>query len=258
MLQFNEKTSRLLEIAYQGADISRRRRASFDALNPRPGDTILDIGCGNGLLTAELARAVGETGRVIGVDPSDSMRALAVERTGDFANVEILTGDANALPVEAAIADKAVSLQVFEYLDDMPGALAEAHRTLRPGGLLVIGDMHWDTLAWHSDSPARMAKMIEIWDRHLAERTVPALLPHVARKVGYSVERMTPLVCSDIDLKPDGLANMLLILMEAFALKSGDMDEKDVLDWTREQRTLAREGRFFFSLTHFVMTARKT
>ncbi len=257
MLTFNEKTSRLLEIAYQGADITRRRQASFDALCPRPGDMIIDIGCGNGLLTAELARAVGETGRITGIDPSDAMRALAEVRTRDFDQVSILAGDANALPAEDMSADKAVSLQVFEYLSDIPGALSEVFRVLKPGGRLVIGDMHWDTLAWHSEKPARMTKMIEIWDRHLVGRTVPALLPRAAREAGFVVERMVPRTCCDIDLRPDGLANMMMLLMEAFALKSSDIDEADVLDWTGEQRQLAGEGKFFFSLTHFVLAVRK-
>lgn len=69
MLRFDEETTRLLDIVYQGADITRRRQASFDALRPAAGETIVDIGCGNGLLTLELARAVGSEGKVIGVVP---------------------------------------------------------------------------------------------------------------------------------------------------------------------------------------------
>ncbi|WP_082643624.1 methyltransferase domain-containing protein [Ruegeria denitrificans] len=73
MLKFDAETTRLLEIAYQGAELTRRRQASFDALRPAPGETILDVGCGNGMLTAELARAVGSDGYVIGIDPSADM-----------------------------------------------------------------------------------------------------------------------------------------------------------------------------------------
>lgn len=73
MLKFDAEITRILNNAYEGADLTRRRQASFDALKPSPGDTIIDIGCGNGLLTAELARAVGPTGKIIGVDPSEDM-----------------------------------------------------------------------------------------------------------------------------------------------------------------------------------------
>ena len=77
MLKFDDATTKLLEIAYKGSDISLRRRKAFDALHLAEGDTVVDIGCGNGLLAEEIARAVGATGRVIGIDPSEDMRAPA-------------------------------------------------------------------------------------------------------------------------------------------------------------------------------------
>ena len=92
MLKFDAETAKLLDIAYQGADITRRRQATFDALKPAPGETILDIGCGNGLLTAELARAVGPSGRIIGIDPSSDMMVAAKERCGDYECVELRAG----------------------------------------------------------------------------------------------------------------------------------------------------------------------
>ncbi|MEM7045359.1 MAG: methyltransferase domain-containing protein, partial [Pseudomonadota bacterium] len=181
MLQFDAETTRLLEIAYQGADVTRRRQASFDMIVPRPGEVILDIGCGTGLLTADLARAVGPGGKVIGVDPSADMRKPALLRCQDLAWVEIVDGTANKLPVKKHLADKAISSQVFEYLDDIEGAIREAHRTLKSGGRLVVGDMHFDSFIWFSDHPDRMQRMKESWDDHLAERCVPAILPGILR-----------------------------------------------------------------------------
>lgn len=58
MLKFDEETTKLLEIAYQGGDVTRRRCKAFDALYLCEGDTVVDIGCGNGLLTEEIARAI--------------------------------------------------------------------------------------------------------------------------------------------------------------------------------------------------------
>ena len=257
MLKFDADTARLLEIAYQGADVTRRRRASFDALRPEPGDQIADIGCGNGLLTLELARAVGDGGQVTGVDPSADMRALAQERCAAFPNVAIVDGSAERLPFDDGTVGKAVSLQVFEYLTNIPAALAEARRVLRSGGSLVIGDMHWDTLAWHSDDADRMKRMAEVWDRHLAERRVPALLRSTLIDAGFLVDAVEPVTFCDTTLKPDGLANMMLHLMQSYAVQNELVGEQDAREWTEEQRALARSGRFFFSLTHFVVTARR-
>ena len=256
MLKFNAETARLLEIAYQGADVTRRRRASFDAAHLNPGDQVTDIGCGNGLLTLEMARAVGDAGRIIGVDPSAEMRALAQERCKDFGNVEIANGTAENIPLKAHSIDKAVSLQVFEYLSDIPAALAEARRILKQNGRLVIGDMHWDTLAWRSEDASRMTKMTDAWDKHLANKRVPECLPEFLTSAGFRVETVEPIVFCDTVLKPDGLANMLRHLMQSYAVENTLLEKAEAMAWFEEQEALARDGRFFFSLTHYVITAR--
>ncbi|MET1413209.1 methyltransferase domain-containing protein [Roseibium sp. HPY-6] len=255
MLQFNERTTRLLEEAYLGADFSRRRRASFDALQPKPEDVIADIGCGNGMLTLELSRAIGAEGKVIGIDPSDDMRGAALKRCAQCTNVEIVKGTATHLPLDPASADKAVSLQVFEYLDDLPGAVSEAKRILKPGGRFVVGDMHWDTTTWFSDKPRRMRKMLDTWDEHLVERCVPAVLPPILRKAGFRVDSVTAVPFASTDLHPDGLANMMILLMKPFVVRKGVLSKEEATEWAEEQVQLAQSGRFFFSITHFVITA---
>lgn len=257
MLKFGARTARLLENAYQGSDFSRRRRASFDALQPKPGDVIADIGCGNGMLTLELSRTIGEGGRVYGIDPSEDMRIAAKNRCAEFDNVEIFDGTATDLPLETGSVDKAVSLQVFEYLDDLPAAVLEADRVLKPGGRLVVGDMHWDTITWYSDNPERMRKVLDVWDLHLMERCVPAILPSILRDADFQVEQVIPIPFSDIELRPDGLSNMMIHLIKPFVTKKGLISESEASDWADEQSELARSGRFFFSLTHFVVVARK-
>ncbi len=257
MFEFVAETTRLLDSVYQGADVARRRQGSFDALRPGPGETILDVGCGNGLLTLELARAVGPDGRIIGVDPSEDMRQSAEQRCQGQSCVEFAAGSADNLPISSSTIDKAVSVQVFEYLDDIPSALSETHRVLKPGGLLVIGDVHFDSLIWHSDAPDRMEQMVKAWDHHFVERRVPALLPPLLREAGFTVESVTPITICDTQLKPDGLANMMVILMRGFAEAKSLVPAEEAKNWAEEQRLLADSGRYFFSITQFVVTARK-
>lgn len=257
MLQFNAATNRLLDNAYRGSDIVRRRLAVLEMLAPRVGDTVLDIGSGLGHFATELSRAVGEQGKVIGVDPSPDMRRSATGECEPFANVRILEGTAEALPLEDGSVDRAASIQVFEYVRDIPAALAEARRVLRPGGRLVIGDMHWDSWIWHSDEPARMRRMMQAWDHHLADRCVPAKLPQLMREAGYEVEGTRPVVFLDTDLRNDGLAQMHMSVLPDYVLQNGLMDEPTVRAWAEEQRELAAAGRFFFCLVHFIVSGRR-
>lgn len=257
MLKFDEGTARLLEVAYQGGDFRRRRRASFDALSPGPGQRLADIGCGNGLLTLELALAVGESGSVIGIDPSAEMLALAETRLADISQARVMEGTAEQLPLKDGSLDGALSLQVFEYLADTGAALGEVYRVLRPGGRLVLGDMHFGTLAWHSDDPERMDRMIASWNRHVADAASPASLLPALRAARFEVAGVRPLTSVDTELRPDGLARMMLVLMENYAVAQGHVTADEARSWVEEQETLAREGRFFHTLTHFVISARK-
>lgn len=258
MLKFDAEVARLLDNAYQGADLTRRRQASFDALQPTPGETILDIGCGSGLLTAELARAVGENGRVIGIDPSDDMRSAGQKRCQDYNCVEFIDGVATDLPIEDARADKAVSVQVFEYIEDIAGAVSDAMRCLKPDGRLVVSDLHFGSFIWYSDNPQRMEQIRASWDQHFAAGDVPARLPGIMRHQGHHVESVAPVTLTDHVLKPDGMAIMLMLLMRQFAIANNHVEADMANDWFNEQISLARDGRFFFSITQFVVSARKS
>ncbi len=186
------------------------------------------------------------------------MRSSAKNRCHEYDWVQIMEGEAGQLPVEDASLDKAVSVQVYEYLDDIAAAVAEAHRCLRTAGLLVVGDIHFDSLVWYSDDPARMDQMIKAWDEHFVGRDVPARLPPILRDAGFTVESITPITICDNELRPDGLANMMITLMKRFAESNKLVLDQEAKEWADEQRSLAARGRFFFSLTHFVISGRKS
>lgn len=258
MLSFDAETTRVLDTAYVGADLTRRRQASFDALAPRPGDTILDIGCGNGLLTEELARAVGAAGKVIGIDPSEDMRASADKRCKGLDCVELLAGTAHDLPLQDMSVDRAVSVQVFEYIDDIDGALTEMLRVLKPGGRIVISDIHFGTFTWFSDDPMRMDSMMASWDQHCVHRDVSAKLSALLATKGHNVSDVRAHTMTDHVLKSDGVAVTMMHLMKAYAVANRHVDAETAEAWFDEQLNLASEGRFFFSMTQFVVMAQKT
>lgn len=210
------------------------------------------------MLSVDLARAVGEEGSVIGVDPSEDMLASARARGAGLNQLRFVTGTDTDTTLDTGATDTVISLQVFEYLPDIPAALAEIHRVLRPGGRVVIGDMMWDSLVWASDDAVRMRRVQDAWDRHLSDTAVPVHLCHDLVTAGFEVDAVTPVGFIDTDLRPDGLANMLRLLICGYLRRNGLLPEEEIAAWDSEQRARAREGRFFFSLTHVVISARKT
>src|SRR5262249_37954646 len=171
MLQFDDEASRRSEATYMTPDVVEQRRAVRAALALGHGDRVLDIGSGAGLLAQEMAAEVGAVGSVEGIDPSDSMLALARRRRRPAGSAELrfLAGDACALPFADESFDAAVATQVYEYVQDVPGALGEAFRVLRPGGRLLVLDTDWGSIVWHSADAERTRRVLAAWDEHLVD-----------------------------------------------------------------------------------------
>src|ERR671914_1415983 len=115
-LVFDEKIVEQLEILYRSRDVLRRRKLVYEALDAQPGDSVLDVGCGPGFYSRELLDQVGSGGSVTGVDQSAQMLVVAKRRSAGFANVAFEEGDATGLPVEGRAFDRALSVQVLEYV----------------------------------------------------------------------------------------------------------------------------------------------
>ena len=114
---------------------------SLDEL--RPGERVVDVGCGAGIDSLIAAKKVGSEGRVIGVDMTPSMleKARRAARETGLENVEFRQGYAEALPVEDGWADVVISNGVLNLMPDKAATLEEMSRVLKPEGRLQIGDI---------------------------------------------------------------------------------------------------------------------
>ncbi|HTW41428.1 MAG TPA: class I SAM-dependent methyltransferase [Solirubrobacteraceae bacterium] len=169
----------------------RWRRALVSAVAPAPGERILDVATGTGMVAAELLARADCT--VVGVDQSADMLAAARARFGDDAGgdgggdggarVQLLEGQAEALPFADESFDALTFTYLLRYVDDPPATLCELARVVRPGGR--VASLEFGVPPW---APARAA-----WRLYTAVG-LPALgalasreWAHVGRFLGPSI-----------------------------------------------------------------------
>lgn len=254
-MAFDEAMSRRIEAAYTSPDLVRQRRVVLEMLAPAVGERVLDIGAGPGFLCADLATQVGVTGAVVGLEPSAPMRELATQRMPPpgSARVEHVDGDATSLPFPDATFDAVTCTQVYEYVDDMPAALAEARRVLRPGGRLFVLDTDWDSIVWHSSEPDRMRRVLAAWDQHLADPHLPRRLPGLLRDAAFSLREARVLPLLTVGWDENSFAAGVIGLVSAFVPGRGGVTEAESDAWAVDLRGMGPD--FFFSINRYLFLA---
>lgn len=128
--------------------------------NLKAGEVVLDLGSGGGIDCFIAARNVGPTGRVIGVDMTDSMLAVATQNKAGLglANVEFRKGEIENLPVESDSVDVIISNCVINLSPDKEAVFREIYRVLKPGGRVSVSD-----IVTEGEFPPQLRANVNAW-----------------------------------------------------------------------------------------------
>lgn len=138
--------------------MARRRaatHAAFFLAELRPGMRVLDVGCGPGTMTLDLARAVAPGGSVVGVDRTgEQSQEAAATAQRDGVPARFQPGSVYELPFPDASFDAVFAHALFEHLGEPRRALDEIRRVLVPGGLVALRSPDWGGFILHPESAA--------------------------------------------------------------------------------------------------------
>jgi len=137
---------------------TERLRAFSRHFRLRPGERVLDVGCGSSRLVPVICEWIGGAGSLVELDFAAGMLEIGRAKPHPK-NVTFMLGDAHQLPLPDGDFDKVIALALLPHLDDKAAALKEFHRVLKPGGLLLIahqmGREALDRLHGESSDPVK-------------------------------------------------------------------------------------------------------
>ena len=251
--------ARLIELRGRSDDEAATRQVYMDLLGPRPGERVLEVGCGSGVVTRELARRVRPGGRVTAIDPNPFFltvtRELAEqERLGDW--IELRAGDAHALPFDDASFEIVVSATVLEHIPDAEPVVPELARVAEPGGRVGILTADTETfIISHPDRALTRRIVAASTDVRFANAWIGRRLPGLMEAAGLNEVQVRAFTTLDRD--PAGFFGKAAELRAALALQTGAITSDEHERWLELLRVEQDAGRFLAGTAYlFVWGAR--
>lgn len=237
----------------RGATLTQQRlRRRFLRFVPvRPGDAILEVGCGTGVVVRDLAALAGPRGSVVGVDPSGLILREARKRCrGARGRVTLREADGAALPFKDGRFDAALAITVILHVADPLRVVAEMARVTRRGGRVGVQDQDFGTVAvTHPDRALTDRILLEVAARIYDEPYSGRRLPGLLRQAGVQDVRLLTDVYQDTTLEP--WTKTFLERRAEHAVKFGIVDSPTAQRWLDGLTGLVARGAFVLTMNYY-------
>jgi SAM-dependent methyltransferase len=257
-IQARELADRL-ELRAKSPDEIEARAAYLGLLNVAEGDRVLDVGCGSGVVTREIARRVGPTGCAVGLDPSPALLAIARDLTeveGLGGRVELQEGSALALPFADGAFDVAIAVTALSHMPGAEGAIPEMARVVRPGGRMGVFDLDTDmTSVTHPDRVLTRRIIAAASDANAVDGWLSRRLPLLFVRAGLQHVRARGFFPLDTD--PRGFYAGLAERAAESALKVGAITESECRGWLEALHAEQARGPVIAGRLHIFVWGRK-
>jgi len=247
-----------LDKLYASPQIIAQRAKFRSLLASKTGEVGVDIGCGVGHLTCELAREVSPGGRIIALDASADMVTGAkarVNREKLGQCIEIGEGDAVALPIADRSVDFVAAVQVYCYVKDVARAIGEAARVLRKGGRLAVLETDWDMCIYEAKDRALTRRILNGGWR-FPHPHLPRQLHRLLYEAGLTLTRCEAFPIIETRYEPDSFGAGLADIARNASVRHGIAAE-DADAWVTDIRSRANDGEYFFCTNRFIFVATK-
>lgn len=233
------------------------KHQSYQKLAIRPGASVLEIGCGNGVDAAILAGMAGPTGQVIGIDVSSTM--LTSARTRDCTGSTVpgyALCDASNLAFSDEIFDGVRADRVLQHTKDPSVVIREMARVTRKAGKIVVFEPDWETFVLWPGEREVTRKILNFWCDHIPTGWAGRCLYTGFSAAGLSDVEVTP-VSLVINSLPLARRIFDLETTATLAVQAGIVSSRQAESWAEEHSRADAAGHFFSSLTFYLVTGTK-
>lgn len=254
---YDKKAAAKIERSYQTPEIINQRMRTLAALGLRRGESVLDAGCGTGLLLEMEAKAVDSPGRAEGVDFSNDMLDVARQRCAELPQVKLQQGSVESLDFEDQSFDALSCTQTLLYVENYQQALQEFYRLLKPHGRIAIVETDWSGAIIHASDQALSRRIFDAWDASVANPNLPRYLSGRLKQLGFSGLRVEAIPVLNASYSENSFSGVMLGNMANAAVKQNAISEAEAETWLQEQMELAQLDEFFFCVNRFLFSAVK-